>query len=386
MFHKNVYQKIKGIEEFNQSLDQIKLHVDEIELSQKSMNEWTSTMEDRIKSSQEAIQTQFLRMANKIDSLNDLLCTVQSLQLENLRKIQNMFWATQGQGDIKIIQKNYWDSYPRATGDLRAIQLANLVLLKKLREICRSIGIIMWASAGTLIGAIRHKGFIPWDDDVDVCMSRQDLNHLMEYLEGSEFYIREYFHDNTCSRGFQFCYCDNRIPNFIDIAVFDYCTCYSQKERESFLYNFRMKRRAMENDFYNILKAPKTHDVGLSGFGPYSQEDREKVLQLIDSYQDQLGTKSDGNCLFYGIDNYPFGYPVMPSKKLLNVSTVAFENIEIEIPGAPEEYLQGYGDIWQFPADMGKSQHIYAFQKAMPQIYAFLDNITNTLNNTGKRG
>ena len=69
----------------------------------------------------------------------------------------------------------------------------------------------------------------------------------------------------------------------------------------------------------------------------------------------------------------------MSSQKLLNVSTVIFENIEIEIPGAPEEYLQGYGDIWQFPADMGKSQHIYAFQKSMSKIYAFLNNTAHTL-------
>lgn len=424
MFHRKLHKKLEDIAEGNrlssQSLEQLKLQVSELRTSQESMNEWKLTMEKNKKEIEKNLQSQFLRIIDEIGSLNNLLHVVQSLQsesfdkiqnvfcsmqaqanverivdgigslndllheiqsfqLESLGKIQNMFWSTQGQGNIQMLQKQYWNAYPKATGDLRAVQLANLVLLENLREICRSIGIVMWASGGTLIGAIRHKGFIPWDDDVDVCMRRQDLDNLIKYLKGSEFFIREYFHDNTCSRGFQFCYSDNRIPNFIDIAVFDYCTCFSQKERELFLENFRIKRREMENDFYSILKAPKTYDVGLSGFGPYSPENREKVLQLFESYQDKLGRKSDGNCLFYGIDNYPFGYPVMSSQKLLNVSTVIFENIEIEIPGAPEEYLQGYGDIWQFPADMGKSQHIYAFQKSMSKIYAFLNNTAHTL-------
>ncbi|MBO6180268.1 LicD family protein [bacterium] len=63
---------------------------------------------------------------------------------------------------------------PPADGELRQIQLANLVLLDELDYVCRTNNIPYWLDGGTLLGAVRHKGFIPWDDDVDVDMMRDD--------------------------------------------------------------------------------------------------------------------------------------------------------------------------------------------------------------------
>ena len=57
---------------------------------------------------------------------------------------------------------------------LREIQLGELGVLKKLKEICEEQGLRYFLFFGTLLGAIRHKGFIPWDDDVDVGMPRED--------------------------------------------------------------------------------------------------------------------------------------------------------------------------------------------------------------------
>ena len=65
---------------------------------------------------------------------------------------------------------------------LRQMQEGALNILKKLDGICREQGLRYFLFYGTLIGAIRHKGFIPWDDDLDVAMPRPDFDRLVEYL------------------------------------------------------------------------------------------------------------------------------------------------------------------------------------------------------------
>lgn len=66
------------------------------------------------------------------------------------------------------------------TSPLRRVQLIELDLLKELDQICRRHDISYWLDGGTLLGAIRHRGFIPWDDDIDVAMPRADYQRFLE--------------------------------------------------------------------------------------------------------------------------------------------------------------------------------------------------------------
>lgn len=74
---------------------------------------------------------------------------------------------------------------------LRHDQLELLGMLKHLVEICKRNNIPWWLSSGTLLGAVRHQGFIPWDDDIDIVLLEKDYKRLQKILinEGSEEYI-----------------------------------------------------------------------------------------------------------------------------------------------------------------------------------------------------
>lgn len=63
---------------------------------------------------------------------------------------------------------------------LRQAQLVMLRILKVVDEICQRHNIPYWLEAGTLLGAVRHKGFIPWDDDLDISMLRDDFNRFIQ--------------------------------------------------------------------------------------------------------------------------------------------------------------------------------------------------------------
>lgn len=69
---------------------------------------------------------------------------------------------------------------------LRQLQLTQLEMLKLVDKICREHNIPYSLYAGTLLGAVRHRGFIPWDDDLDICMSRANYNKLIEIWPETE--------------------------------------------------------------------------------------------------------------------------------------------------------------------------------------------------------
>ena len=64
--------------------------------------------------------------------------------------------------------------------DLKELQRVELSLLEKLKEICKKYKLTYYAGCGTLLGAIRHKGFIPWDDDMDLFLPWPDYQKLVE--------------------------------------------------------------------------------------------------------------------------------------------------------------------------------------------------------------
>lgn len=122
------------------------------------------------------------------------------------------------------------------TEKMKKVWAVEMDLLCELDRVCTKYDIPYYASSGTLIGAIRHKGFIPWDDDIDVTMRRDDYNRLAAVAEKEfkhPYFLQDAYTDgflrgfarlrNSDTTALTKKYADRDINQgiFIDIFIFD---------------------------------------------------------------------------------------------------------------------------------------------------------------------
>lgn len=89
---------------------------------------------------------------------------------------------------------------------LRQLQMIQLEILEEVDRICRKCNIHYNIIAGTLLGAVRHGGYIPWDDDADVALLREDYEKFRQACKTELDKSRFYFQDHRNTRGYRWGY------------------------------------------------------------------------------------------------------------------------------------------------------------------------------------
>lgn len=122
---------------------------------------------------------------------------------------------------------------------LRQLQLCELGILDKFIEICDKYDLTYYLVGGTLLGAVRNQGFIPWDDDIDVIMPRRDYDRFAQVCQeelGAEYFYQSYDTDPNYFLTYAklrkegTLYCEQRFEHaqfhkgvFLDIMPLDFC-------------------------------------------------------------------------------------------------------------------------------------------------------------------
>ncbi len=86
--------------------------------------------------------------------------------------------------------------------DLRKLQLIELDMLKDVAKFCDENEINYFLDSGTLLGAVRHKGFIPWDDDIDICMDIKNYKRFLKLAPkglNEKYFVQNYKTDHKSS-------------------------------------------------------------------------------------------------------------------------------------------------------------------------------------------
>ena len=131
------------------------------------------------------------KVARKINELREAPRQIRRLESENRhlrdrfkeldKKTELLFFMNKSlPGEtLEETKKRVFLEWPKAEGKMRTIQQGENIILQKLNKVCKENGLTLFLDAGTLLGARRHNGFIPWDDDIDVGLLREDYDKLM---------------------------------------------------------------------------------------------------------------------------------------------------------------------------------------------------------------
>lgn len=229
---------------------------------------------------------------------------------------------------------------PKATGVNRVIQLSTLALLKDVTDLISGAGMQYSLCGGTLLGAIRHRGFIPWDDDVDMAVLRKDYDRVYEllcgrYNEQNGFRVVR----STCIRVIM-----EGAPTQVDIFPFEIHNVPSDDT---------VGRKAFSQLRDRYIKARLRIDwdrLDTDGKVIVNLDDAGVARLIADFAKEDNGDKK---ILVAGVEVGNVGYPPLKYEWVFPLKHVEFEGLSFMGPAEPEVVLYNYfGDYMQYPPIM----------------------------------
>ena len=237
--------------------------------------------------------------------------------------------------------------------ELRKMQLIQLELLEEVDRICTKYGISYSVEGGTLLGTVRHKGFIPWDDDVDIAMVRSEYIKFCRACEKELDNAKYFFQTHDTDPEYRWGYAkvlkngtsfvrygqehmkmrsgvyveifpmDGIPKNFVERKIFNLIRIWCRKIMWSEVGKVSCKSAVMRLWFSLLNRIPVDKAFGMLNFlaGRYSERKADYVT-----------------CLSFP-DCWVKGYRGFKREYYLNTKRMVFEGKEINVPEKEKELL-----------------------------------------------
>lgn len=243
---------------------------------------------------------------------------------------------------------------------MKKVWAIELDLLYEFDRVCRAHGLKYFLIFGSLLGAVRHHGFIPWDDDMDVIMPRNDYE---EFLKLGEEFKSPYFLQ-TCRTDPGFYYTHAKLRNS-NTAAIDYPFIYQGFNLGCFIDVLPLDNFDPENGeetFNEINRLILENSVAMRLTHPnLSERDRERVkrhsgidpmvaFERIDALSKLSNETYTGYVSILAATTYGLKKDIFPAECFSECVSCVFHGIETFIPYGYDTILSTtYGDYMQLP-------------------------------------
>lgn len=249
-------------------------------------------------------------------------------------------------------------------------------LLFSFADFCESHCLRYSLGGGTLLGAVRHQGFIPWDDDVDVMMPRPDYEVLLKEFNHKHYFLSHYYASGQHLFPFAKMYDtrtfthpgSNSTSVFIDIFPID-----AVVDRVDFFYKWHVEQQYLRiTDAYRFFILRRSNDnwlrrmIGCLLWGRTLIKNRSSIWfkERAKFHHSALCKDTFGNTQLAGAITGIYGEKeIMPTKTFLEYVSLPFEGRMMSCIKDYDTYLTlHYGDYMQLPPQnkqIGGHQHDY---------------------------
>lgn len=267
--------------------------------------------------------------------------------------------------------------------DFRRLQLAQLEIMDEIHRLCIRHGIVYYMIGGTVLGAVRHGGFIPWDLDIDIAMKREDYDHFKEVCE-EELSSRFSYRDYANTHNYDHPHALVCINHTILVNKFDK---YNPNKENLGIYldifpldNAPVEERARKNQAETIqrLKAYKGYKLGMCYSNHLAKKVVKKMIRgaMFWTSVDRINQKTDQCMRKYNdkstgylcsmASHYSYEKQCMPQDIYGVPQLVKFEDREYYAPQKIEEYLTRiYKDYMKLPPEEEQQANLSVFEKVV---------------------
>lgn len=288
----------------------------------------------------------------RVDSMRDMV--QKELRLLDNKYQMLFFYTIQRPGETIIdTKKRFFLDMPAATGKLRERQEKNAQLLKDFKNLCSENNLTFWLEGGTLLGAARHRGFVPWDDDIDVNMWEEGLEKLAVILKDNEkFYFRnKYNYFLRCIiPGVVLREDENVWIDVFPMTTTKFLDTGFKSTKEYVNSRCAKLRRKLHSKLRDSGKGIEFLDMDNA-----DDSQVQIVKNVMKEFVDQIPKSDDDDCCYRSLTalNSPGGADLFYISDMFPLDQLEFEGETYPVPKDYEKWLNTYyGDMYRLPLNI----------------------------------